>query len=215
MLKCKTSRLWIGMLMVLSLGWMGATGHAQNAALGVVDEDKVGDKYDQFIKAITGLDEQARKLDRDKMPAREFLDEAQGARFDILVIKSVAGVLKANEEAELQGLVDSGTKRREEWTGLLSLANKNGKEARIKELQDLAAKNSSAVTKIANDLFDAIKKRQEEIERQYTDRANDIIKQVAAEKKLAMVMRKKAVVWNSPDVVDITDEVIKRLNAPA
>ncbi len=215
MLKWKTSRLWVVMLMVLSLGWMGGAAHAQNMALGVVDEDRVGDKYEQFIKAITGLDEQARELDREKMPAREFLDEAQGARFDILVLKSVAGVLKANEGAELQGLVDTGKKRRDEWTGLLSLANKTGKEARIKELQDLAAKNSTAVTKIANDLFDAIKKRQEEIERQYTDRANDIIKQVAAEKKLAMVMRKKAVVWNSPEVVDITEEVIKRLNAPA
>ncbi len=215
MLKWKTSWLWVGMLMVLGVGWMGGVAHAQSMALGVVDEDKVGDKYEQFIKAITGLDEQARKLDRDKMPAREFLDEAQGVRFDALVTKSVAGVLKANEEAELQGLVDTGTKRREEWTGLLSLANKSGKEARIKELQDLAAKNSTAVTKIANDLFDAIKKRQEEIERQYTDRANDIIKQVAIEKKLAMVMRKKAVVWNSPEVVDITDEVIKRLNVPA
>jgi len=213
MLKWKTSRRWAGLLALLCLSCLGSAARAQNVTLGIVDEDKVGDKYEKFIKAISGLDEQARDLDRAKMPAREFLNEGQGSRFDELVLKSVAGVLTAAETAELQSLVEAGMARRNEWTGLVSRANKTEAEnKRIKELQDMAAKNSSAVTKIANDLFDAIKKRQEEIERQHTERANEIIKEIAAEKKLAVVMRKKAIVWNSNDVVDITDEVIERLN---
>jgi Skp family chaperone for outer membrane proteins len=106
--------------------------------------------------------------------------------------------------------------RRNEWSALLGRANKTEQDTkRIEVLQELAGKSGSAVTKIANDLFNAIKLRQEEIEKQYTDRANNVIKAVAAEKKLALVVRKKAIVWNSDAVIDITEEVIKRLNETA
>ena len=41
--------------------------------------------------------------------------------------------------------------------------------------------------------------------------ANDVIALIAADKKLALVVRQRAVVWSAP-TMDITNEVLSRLN---
>ena len=65
--------------------------------------------------------------------------------------------------------------------------------------------------RLSQNLLEAIRKQQDDVDKSYTDKANSVVQQVATEKKLYAVLRKKALVW-SADSIDITNDVLKRLN---
>ena len=96
--------------------------------------------------------------------------------------------------------------------GLIGKSNRTAADnARLKELQDIATRNSPDLQRLSQNLLEAIRKQQDDVDKKYTDKANSVVIQIAGEKKLVAVMRKKALVW-SADNIDITEEVLKRLN---
>ena len=184
--------------------------YAQTTAstVGVVDEDKLADGYKAYQNAIADLDKRAQGLDA-KIPAREYLNEGEGKVFDSLI---VLPTLSPAQQTQLDGLVKTGTDRKAEFLGLMGNASRTPKDnARLKELQDMASKNGPDLQRLSQNLLEAIRKQQDEVDKQYTDKANDVVMRVASERKLNAVIRKKALVW-SADSIDITAEVLKRLN---
>ena len=184
--------------------------HAQGlpSTVGVVDEDKLADSYKAYQTAISDLDKRAQSLDA-RIPAREYLNEVDGKNFDALI---VSPTLTPAQQTQLDALVTTGSNNKAEYIGLAGNPNRTAKDnARLKELQDTAARNASGLQLLSQNLLEAIRKQQDETDKTYTDRANSIVVTIAGEKKLVAVLRKKALVW-SADNVDITDEVLKRLN---
>ncbi|HEX8552894.1 MAG TPA: OmpH family outer membrane protein [Abditibacteriaceae bacterium] len=183
--------------------------HAQAAPLvGVVDEDKLAEKYTAYRSAIEALDKRAQGLDA-QLAARELLADAQGTTFDTLIAKTTR---TPAEETQFQNLIKSGNDLRAEYMGLLPKATRTATEsARVKTLEDAARGNAGKLRTLSDSLYNDIKKQQEEIDKTYTDRANSVIGQVASDKKLLMVMRQRAIIWNAPST-DITEEVVTRLN---
>jgi Skp family chaperone for outer membrane proteins len=183
---------------------------AQAAAplIGIVDEDKLAEKYTAYRTAIEALDKRAQGLD-EQLAARELLSDAQGTNFDTLSAKATRN---ADEEKQLQALVKAGNDVRAEYMGLLPKGTRTEAETkRVKEIEDRARANAPKLRALSDTLYNDIKKQQEDTDKTFTDKANNVIGQVAADKKMVAVLRQRAVVWNAP-ATDITEEVIKRLN---
>ena len=184
--------------------------HAQAlpASVGVVDEEKLADGYKLYQTAIGDLDKRAQGLDA-KIPAREYLNDTEGKAFDSII---VLDKLSPAQQTQLDGLVKTGNDRKAEFLGLIGNASRTpANNTRLKELQDMASKNGPDLQRLSQNLLEAIRKQQDDVDKSYTDKANSVVIQVANEKKLSAVIRKKALVW-SADNIDITEEVLKRLN---
>ena len=185
------------------------SANAQAAALvGVVDEDKLAEKYTAYRSAIEAIDKRAQALDT-QLAARELLSDTQGTSFDTLIVSPTR---TPAQETQLQTLIKAGQDLRAEYTGLIAKAARTpAEETRIKTLVGLASTNATKMRSLSDTLYNNIKKAQEETDKTFTDRANSVIGQVASDKKLLMVMRQRAIIWNAPST-DITEEVVARLN---
>lgn len=208
--KYRQKGLKVKLIGALALCWIGWVGHAAQAqTIGVVDEEKLGQNYTKYKNAVSDIEKRAQGLD-GQLSARLLLNGDESKQFDTLIAKANRS---AAEEADLKKLVDTGTARQTEYNGLLGTVTKSDKDkARMKELEGQAESNKASLQHLQDDLYAKMKQEQESTDKQYTDRANTVIKQVAEAKKLALVVRKVAVVW-SADSTDITDEVLKQLNA--
>jgi Skp family chaperone for outer membrane proteins len=182
---------------------------AQTLAVGVVDEDKLADGYKKYKDAVDAIDKRAQGLDA-QIPAREFLSDEEGKSFDTLIVLPNP---TAAQNTQLQGLIKAGMDKRATFMSLVGKATRNEAEtSQMKGLQDQMTKNGPALRSVSDNLLATIRQQQDDTDKQYTDRANSVVAQVANDKKLMLIVRKKALVW-SADSVDITDEVLKRLNA--
>lgn len=197
----------LGLVAALSFSPLTAQAPA-NPGVGVVDEDKLAEGFKKYSDAVGAVDKLAQSLD-SKIPAREFLPEAEGKRFDALMQKPTPA---AADTKELDALVKTGLAGRAEYMALVGKADRSAAEnTRMGALQTLMTRNGPALQELSQKLLTMIRTQQETVDKDYTNRANSVVGQVAAEKKLMLIVRKKALVW-SADSVDITGEVLARLN---
>jgi Skp family chaperone for outer membrane proteins len=184
-----------------------STARAQ-LAIGIIDEDKLAEGYSKYKQAVEALDGRAKALD-EQLNSRELLNVTEGKRFDDIIAKDAPSDA---EKKELQTLVDTGSGRRAEYVSLLGKATRSDADtARMKELANQSSSNGDAIRAIQDKLYDQIKRLQEKIDSDHTERANQVIQQVAADRKLTLVWRKRAVLWNASSI-DLTGEVLSRLN---
>ena len=198
------------MASALALSPVAPVAHAQAlpSTVGVVDEDKLADGYKEYQNALASLDTRVQTL-QNRLPAREYLNDTEGKAFDSII---VLPTLAPSQQTQIDGLVKTGADRRAEFLSLISNASRTpANNARLKELQDMATKNGPNLQTLSQSLLDSMRKLEEDVEKKYTDKANSVVIQVASEKKLNAIIRKKALVW-SADNIDITDDVLKRLN---
>lgn len=182
---------------------------AQNV-VGVVDEDKLADKYTVYKQILEGIDKKAKALD-GQLEARELLSPEEGKRFDELIAKSPR---LAAEEGELAKLIATGTDRRAAYLALIAKSNRTAdEETKIKLFLGYSKANDAPLKIISDKLFGKVRDEQDAAEKKYTDQANTVIGEVAKKKGLKVVCRKRALVWND-DAVDITDDVLATLNKP-
>ena len=185
-----------------------AQAQAQTLQVGVVDEDKLADGFKKYADAVAAIDKRAQDLDA-KIPAREFLSQEEGKTFDAIIVNLSPS---AAQSAQLDDLVKTGTARRAEYLGLVGKAVRTPEEtARMKVLQDYSTQNTQQLQKLSEQLLQGVRQQQDATDKQYTDQANTVVAQVAQDKKLLMIVRKKALIY-SADAVDITQDVLNRLN---
>ncbi|MDQ3815790.1 MAG: OmpH family outer membrane protein [Armatimonadota bacterium] len=203
------SRKMIGVL-VLCLGLMSVgnqSAWAQGGSIGVIDEDKLADGYTAYKKALSDINARAQSLDK-QLAARELLSETEGKRFDELIVKNNRPVA---EEQELTNLVKTGTDRLAKYRELISKPRSPAEETEWKNMLEMAKNAADPLRRVSDTLYGKVKEEQDKTEKTYTDKANKVIEQIANDKKLSLVMRKLAVIWSSP-TIDITEEVLSRLN---
>jgi Skp family chaperone for outer membrane proteins len=206
----KTQNVLAALCYAMLAPMLGAlpTAHAQAPSIGIIDEDKLATSYTKYRDALVNLDKQAQEMDA-KLQARELLDTDQAKRFDELVLKESRS---AAESTELDAIVKKGNGLRAEQLGLIGKVDRSDADnKRLEQLNVSSQLSSSAIQQLSDKLFESYKTRQTKIDEENTDKANKVIEQVAADKKLALVWRKRAVIWNAK-AIDITDEVLARLN---
>lgn len=208
------TRNWPRMIVIAALalsciGGLGRTAQAQAVTIGVVDEEKLGKSYKKYTDAVAEIEKRAQGLD-DKLAARPWLNADESKKFDELVVKPA---LTPGEQGDMDKLVKSGQGRETDYKGLIGKVTKTEDDnKKIKDYETMLEGNQAGLKRLQDDLYARMKKEQEDTDSNFTKQANNVIKNVAEEKKLALVVRKVAVVW-SADSIDITDEVIKKLNA--
>ncbi len=186
-----------------------AQAQAQTLQIGVVDEDKLADGFKKYADAVAAIDKRAQDLDA-KIPAREFLTLDESKTFDDAILKSVSATAPANPA--LDNLVKQGLDRRAEYQGLIGKAVRaDAENSRMTVLQGYATQNRAALSQLSDQLLQLVRQQQDDTDKQYTDQANSVVAQVATDKKLLMIVRKKALIYSS-DTVDVTAEVLNRLN---
>nr|AUN36515.1 hypothetical protein [uncultured bacterium] len=79
-------------------------------------------------------------------------------------------------------------------------------------MQDYQKNNAKVADSLEDTAFQALRVQQEATDKKYIENANAMVQKVAVDQKLTVLLRKDAIVWSTP-TVDITDEVLKRLNA--
>ncbi len=212
------SRLVTSHLLVLGLAFGAAAtvpafvspalAQAQPITIGVLDDDKLIDGDNKFQAAVAALKAQAKDID-SKLPAREFMSDAEGKTFDTLVGKDKP---TPADTAQLDGVVKAGMGKRAEYNSIIGNPNRSDADnKRFKELQDLMGKNQAPLVTVSRTLDGQIKAQLTKLQDECDSRVNSVIAQIASDKKLTMVVHKSAIFWSAP-ALDISDEVMKRLN---
>lgn len=208
--KCSAKWAAVVMLCLASAGTVVSppAAQAQTVSIGVVDEDKLGDGYTKYKEAINKMQTRVRDLE-DQLEARKLLNDTEGAQFETLIVKD--NRTKAEDDT-YQALVKSGLDRQNEFIRLNGTASRTEADnKRLKELQTQGAANITKFQTLSDTLFTTLKKQQDETDKQFTEQARKVVGEVAAEKKLSLVVRSVAVIW-SASTVDITQDVLTRLN---
>jgi Skp family chaperone for outer membrane proteins len=181
---------------------------ADPVTVGVLDESKLGKDFVKYRSDLDDLNKKATAYD-SQLDAREVMTDAEGKRFEELLKKPTR---VAAEETEFQNLFKTGSDRRRDLNALIGKATRTPEEdARMKEVQGYMNANKAAVRRLEDDLFQELKTAEDATNQKYIDMANEMVKKVAVEKKLTIVLRKDGVVWAVP-AIDITEEVLSRLN---
>lgn len=185
-----------------------AQAQGQAVLIGVVDEDKLADGFKKYANAVAAIDKRAQDLDA-KIPAREFLSPDEGKSFDALIVVATPSTVQTTQ---LGALVDTGTTRRKEYLNLVGQAVRTDvQSSRMQVLQNYSTQNQPQLRQLSDQLLQLVRAQQDATDKQYTDQANGVVAQVAQDRKLAMIIRKKALIYSS-DAVDVTSEVLGRLN---
>ena len=205
-----------GILAVLSLSLAVPFIHFAQAqapqspatAIGVVDEDKLADGFKKYANAVAAIDKRAQDLDA-KIPSREFLSPDEGRSFDTLIVIAAPSAVQSTQ---LDTLVTTGATRRKEYLDLVGQAVRSDVQSnRMQVLQNYSTQNQPQLRQLSDQLLQLVRAQQDATDKQYTDQANGVVAQVAQDRKLAMIIRKKALIYSS-DAVDVTGEVLNRLN---
>jgi len=200
---------FVGALMVCSLACIGpAVAQAQSDKIGIIDEKKLADGYKVYIDAKRALDERLQNLDA-QIPARQYLEEASATKFDSLIKKES---LTAIEKTELANLVRAGLDRNNTYIKYTAQPTRTkAEEDELKKIEADMRRNMTGTRALQDELQKIMQDIDEELDKKYTEKALSVIKQIAADKKLAVVLRQMAVVWNL-EAIDITQEAINIMN---
>ena len=187
------------------------TARAADAVMkiGVLDEVKLGEGYTKYKNEVEDLDRR-RILIRSQVNARRFFNPAEGTRFDELIKKGTART--PQENTEMDALTKTGNDRESEYVSLSGKASPSDAEkTTLKNMQEYQTANVKASGDLENTAGQAWLTMMDATDKKYIDNANAMVQKVAVEQKLTVLLRKDAIVWSTP-TVDITDDVLKRLN---
>lgn len=186
-----------------------SVARAQDApTIGVVDGVKINDSFTKLKSALETIDKRKDTL-RGQLDARVFMTETDTKRFDELIVKAT---LTPAESEELKKLVANGTKRRTDYNALIGKTTRSDEENKsIKDIEAETQRTASTFQAILDQVDQAVTKQEVDTEEQYRAQIIKVVEDVAKERNLVVVVGKQAVAWNAGSV-EITDEVIKRLN---
>ena len=210
--RVKTGRIqtaFFACAMAFGLALAAPAVHAADPiTIGVLDEVKLGDGYTKYRNAVDELNQRAKKLE-EQLRAREVLNAEEGAKFDEYIGKAT---LTEEETKAFDDLIKLGMDRRKRYLDLQGKAERTEEDNQLlKDVETNRKSNEAVLNRLEDGMFKDLQARERATDQEYIDKANLEVQKVAADKKLLVVLRKDAVAWVSPSV-DITEEVLKRLN---
>lgn len=176
--------------------------------IGVVDGEKINSNFPKLKAALEGIEKRKQTL-RSQLDGRVFLAEADTKTFDALILKANRSEA---EEGQLSALAKKGAARRDEYNALFAKATKSAADTtRIKAIEDESQKTAPTLQRVIEQVDASVVKQEQETEDRFRAQIVQAVEQIAQEKKLLVVVGKQAVAWSSA-TVEITDEVVARLN---
>ena len=208
-LRFSVAALSLGAPMVLPGSPLVRAAQAQAApVIGVVDGEKINSNFPKLKAALEGIEKRKQTL-RTQLDGRVFLAEADTKGFDTLILK--AGRSEA-EEGQLNALAKKGAERRDEYNALFAKATKSAADsARLKAIEEESQKTAPTLQRVIEQVDASVIKQEQETEDRFRAQIVQAVEAIAQEKKLLVVVGKQAVAWSAP-TVEITDEVVARLN---
>lgn len=210
--RVKTTRIKTAFFACAMAFGLALTAPAVHAAdpitVGVLDEIKLGDGYTKYRNAVDELNQRAKKME-EQLRSREVLNAEEGAKFDEYMSKAT---LNEEETKAFEDLIKLGLERRKQYIELQGKVERSEEENQLlKDVEANRKSNEAVLNRLEDGMFKDLQARERATDQEYIDKANLEVQKVAADKKLLVVLRKDAVAWVSPSV-DITEEVLKRLN---
>ncbi len=180
--------------------------------LAYVDMDKLSAGY----KGMQDLNQQFQQFRAQKDAELERQHKARllndEERQEYLDLATVAAPTEQRDKRmkELEELSNQRERR------LFTLREKKDRtpdeETEFQQLNAIYEKRMSELAKLQHERDQAVTAKYQELSKIITDSVDAAVKVVAEEKKLTIVLRKEVVLWGG---VDITDDVLAKLNAPA
>lgn len=204
-------------LTMLAVAGMLAAGLAQAAApespvLAYVDMDKLAAGY----VGMQDLNQQfqqfraERDADLERKHKARLLDDEEQREF--LDLATVAAPTEQRDK-RLKELEDLSNQRERRLFTLREKKDRSAEEeAEFQQLNSIYEKRMSELAQLQRERDEAVTAKYAELSKVITDSVDAAVKAVAEEQKLGMVFRKEVVLWGG---VDITDDVLAKLNAPA
>ncbi len=192
---------------------LGSAAVAQTPAqptIGVVDVKKAFDEYKETKTSNAEVDRLVAgfRTELDVRSKNKLLNDAELT--ELITLKKKDKLTDA-DQARIDALEKEQKKRDEELNTISNTSSPTDQQkARLKELRDLGNKNDASVRTLAEDYSGQVDKRKDELSNKITEDMKQAIAKVAQARGMATVVDKIAVLYGG---VDITDEVIKALNA--
>ena len=181
-----------------------------NFSLAFVDLVRLSQDYEGTKKGQSELDVYQQNLRKqlEDLDAIRFLDEKE--RTEITTLRGSASP-SAEQQKRLQDLVAASKTRADRLRALQTQATKTDAEkAEFDRLTQLSAKADEDMDNLGSKLEEQLQTKGVELSRKLTDTVSVAIEATAKEKGFTAVVDKKAVLFGG---IDITDDVLKRLNA--
>jgi len=185
------------------------------AAFGTVDVEKAFDNYEKKQQLDQELVKFVDQLDQ-KLAMRRDNRLLTPAEFDQLAGLKAKEKPTADDTKKIEELIASSKQREQELQALQQKPDTTEAEkTRLKELTDQGNKNDQLLKDEIGKYQEEITNRQIELSRQIMQEVEAAVASVAKEKGLTLVFNKSAagepglIIYSN---VDITDEVLKKLN---
>jgi len=200
---------------VLAMAMAGAlpawAGAVEMPKFGVVDMDRVADEYRQMRELNQQFQDFQRDQERQLQEKHKtrLLTEAERQEYSDLSLTAAPTDANKKRIQELEAL--SGTREQR----LLELRQKKERtaeeEAEVTQWGGLYEKNMMEMASLQAELQASRVAKYEELSKVVAENVTNAVKSVAEEQKLALVVRKDAVLYGG---TDITETVLAKLNGP-
>lgn len=182
--------------------------------IGVVRMRTVQRDFNEYQKAMEQIEEQRRSYERQLAQLRSypFLTAEEAEELLKLHSKGQLGESERRRELELRGL---HSQRADEFQKLSSIQQENltpAQQQRLKELRAIAQANAIRHNKLLEEFQRKLDSLGEQTRNYVDKRIREAVSQVAKEQNLDMVLDRDAVLFVRGELIDVTAQILKKLN---
>ncbi|MCS7253744.1 MAG: OmpH family outer membrane protein [Armatimonadota bacterium] len=182
--------------------------------VGVIKMQALQRDFGEYREAMERLEEERRSYERQLAQLRSYplLTATEIEELLKLSLKERPSESEQRRLLELRGL---HAQRTDEFQRLSAAPFENltpAQQQRLKELRTIAQENASRHSKLAEELQRKLNSLSEQMRNHIDRRIRETVAQVAHEEGFDMVFDREAVLFVRGKVVDITAQVLKRLN---
>ncbi len=178
--------------------------------IGYLDLQRIAEEYEEAKKGqaeLSQMEEQFRKQ-IEELEAQRFLEDAE--RQELARLKAIP---KPTEEQKkrIEELLKASRDRANVLRALQQNTNMAPQERQLLEkYSSLSRKMDNEIQLLTDRLEEQLRTRGEELSRKLTENVKKVVEVVAKERGITAVVDKQVIITGG---VDLTDEVLKRLNA--
>lgn len=209
----------IGVLATFVFGIAHALITTTDAAVGwkvgILNSQMVQREFREYRDALQRLEQQRRTYQREIVQLRTYsmLTESEWNELSKLLNKSALSGAERRRLLELRGL---HTQRAEEYNRLRSSPPDKlspQQRRRLMELSSILEATKSRMKRLTDELQTKLDNLREQLQKRLEKRIREVAAQVARKRGLQLVLDHNALYFAQGDVIDITKQVIERLNA--
>ncbi|MDH7569392.1 MAG: OmpH family outer membrane protein [Armatimonadota bacterium] len=222
MLKSLRFLAWTTSLALLFGGmatWARAAEAPAGGLIGVVDMEKVSQQAEPVKNAYKELNDTQERLMRNLQELDQYAYLSAAELREFAAILDTPGELSQGQKLRSGELKQLANDREKEWQQLAQVANPTPEQkAKMQDLARMRNEKDTVLQEIQKKYQATLNTKAQEILPKLSKQVDDVIAAVAKDQKLAIVLSRKVTTPTGGEEVvlyggvDISDEIIKRLN---